>query len=133
VERDRILMQLFAVEAALFVGHEIDSAYWQEWRLFGLPGGIALFALLHVPLVWALFWGYGRIPTGDRAGSIVALLLGVTGFAALFIHGFYLLGGHDEFRTPVSLGLIVVMWLVSLPLLYLSVRRLRARRPAPNA
>jgi hypothetical protein len=31
---------------ALLITHEIDSAFWKEWNLFGLPGGVQEFLAL---------------------------------------------------------------------------------------
>ena len=36
----RVLDALYLVNASLLVTHEIDSAYWNEWELLHLPGGI---------------------------------------------------------------------------------------------
>jgi hypothetical protein len=116
---------LYALDIALFAAHEIDSAYWQEWKLFGLPGGIGLFVLLHVPLLYAFAWGLTPLTTGKRAGYVLALLLAATGFAALFIHGGFISAGHAEFRTPVSLGVIAVMWVISIALAGFTLRDMR--------
>ena len=32
--------RLYLANTALLIAHEIDSAYWKEWELFHLPGGI---------------------------------------------------------------------------------------------
>ena len=29
----------YFVNSVLLIVHEIDSAYWEEWNLFRLPGG----------------------------------------------------------------------------------------------
>lgn len=34
---------LYLLNFALLFTHEIDSAYWKEWDLFGIPGGIKSF------------------------------------------------------------------------------------------
>ena len=46
-----ILFWLYLVNAVLLINHEIDSAYWKEWQLFRLPGGIEGFLLLQFPLL----------------------------------------------------------------------------------
>lgn len=45
------LLHLYILTITLLVAHQIDSAYWHEWNLFGIPGGIQVFVLLNLPLV----------------------------------------------------------------------------------
>lgn len=125
-----MLKKLYALEVTLLLVHEIDSASWKEWELFGLPGGEPGFLLLHLPLVLAALWGFERLLAGARAGTWMALALSAAGLAALAIHGAFLLGGHPEFGTPVSLGLLVAS--ASLALL-LGAAALSALRSAPPA
>jgi len=46
----KILFWLYLVNAILLINHEIDSAFWKEWELFKLPGGIGGFLILHFPI-----------------------------------------------------------------------------------
>ena len=55
------LRWLYLLGISLLIAHEIDSAYWMEWQLFDLPGGIAGFFTIHIPLVALLVWGYERV------------------------------------------------------------------------
>ncbi len=52
-----ILLWLYLINGVLLIDHEIDSAYWREWELFRLPGGISGFLVLHVPLLFVVLWG----------------------------------------------------------------------------
>lgn len=62
------LFWLYLVNAVILIVHEIDSAYWKEWQMFRLPGGVTTFLLLHVPLtalvLYALCWSIGARPPG---------------------------------------------------------------------
>ena len=51
------LRWVYLANAVLLILHEIDSAYWREWELFRIPGGIALFLALHVPLLSVVLLG----------------------------------------------------------------------------
>jgi len=51
------LFWLYLINAVLLINHEIDSAYWKEWDLFKLPGGLAGFLLLHFPLLFIILYG----------------------------------------------------------------------------
>lgn len=52
---------LYIMTLSLLIAHEIDSTYWHEWELFGIPGGIQFFVLLHIPLVMVALWGFQKI------------------------------------------------------------------------
>lgn len=45
-----ILLWLYVVNTVLLINHEIDSAYWHEWELFNMKGGVEGFLLIHLPL-----------------------------------------------------------------------------------
>ena len=104
---------LYLIDATLLIGHEIDSAYWKEWDLFRLPGGIGLFVLLHLPLVFVILWGVTQAADRTRTGLILALVLAGAGLFAFVIHIFFILRGRPEFRTPVSIGLLMATLIVS--------------------
>jgi len=44
------LLWIYFVYLVFLIIHELDSAYWKEWDLFRLPGGITVFLALHFPL-----------------------------------------------------------------------------------
>jgi hypothetical protein len=115
--------RLYALTASLLIVHEIDSAYWREWELFRLPGGIAAFLALHVPLALLVLWGYERVSSGTRAGTRMAVAVGAAGTATAAIHGAFLASGAASFRTAPSLALIAATGLAGLALLAVTVRR----------
>lgn len=105
---------LYLLNATLLIVHEIDSAYWKEWKLFHLPGGEAGFLLLHIPLLMPVLYGLVLIDRGVRAGLILSIVVSLCGFFAFSIHIFFIRRGHPEFKTPVSLGILWMILLVSL-------------------
>jgi hypothetical protein len=62
---------LYLANATVLLSHQVDAAYWREWTLFHLPGGIQLFVLLNVPIVVAVLVGLERLgsPTGGGCRS----------------------------------------------------------------
>ena len=56
------LFWLYLTNSVLLINHEIDSAYWKEWELFRLPGGIAGFLLIHFPLLFLILYGLILVP-----------------------------------------------------------------------
>jgi len=109
-----ILFWLYMVSAVLLITHEIDSAYWKEWRLFKLPGGSAGFMLLHLPLVFLILWGLVLVFQRSFAGLVFSLILSLSGIFAFTIHTIFIKKGRDEFNVPVSRFLLIATMCVSL-------------------
>ena len=117
-----LLQRLYVIDFALLAAHEVDSGYWREWELFGLPGGIQLFVVLNLALF--LLFSHGLVQVASRKPSGVWYALGLAGaglFAAV-VHGTFLALGDDAFTTPVSLGVLGVAGVVSLGLAVVTVR-----------
>lgn len=98
---------LYLLNFALLFTHEIDSAYWKEWALFGMPGGIQLFLLINFALLLVFGYGLVRLVDGARAGYGFALALAAGGVLAFLIHGAFFLAGHPEFTLPASVLVLV--------------------------
>jgi hypothetical protein len=45
-----MLNKIIVLNLTLLITHQIDAAYWHEWEMFALPGGIGI--LLRVDLSW---------------------------------------------------------------------------------
>ena len=93
---------LYLTNAVLLINHEIDSAYWKEWDLFHLPGGIAGFLLLHFPLLAVILYGLAAAAREQPSAVWYALLLAAGGILAFGIHTYFLKKGREEFDQPVS-------------------------------
>lgn len=105
---------LYLVNATLLITHEIDSGYWREWDLLHLPGGIQLFLILHLGLLFVVLYGFGALVRDRRSGLWFSLGLGGAGVAAFVIHATMLFRGHPEFRLPASLAILGATLVVSL-------------------
>ncbi len=108
-----MLRALYVANASLLIVHEIDSAYWREWEMLGLPGGEPGFLVAHVVLAAFVVWGYGRLAEGARAGLVLSFALATAGLAAAAIHAAFLLAGRPEFRTAASVGVLAAAFAVS--------------------
>ncbi len=108
--------QLYILTVTLLLAHQIDSAYWREWRLFGIPGGIQVFVLRNVVLILPFLVGLARVVKGTRGGALFALVLSAVGVATFLIHVGFALYGHPEFATPVSWLILSAALLSSLAL-----------------
>ncbi len=109
-----LLFWLYLVNGTLLIVHEIDSAYWKEWELFGMGGGPGLFMLLHFPMVGIIMYGLIEARGATFAGLLLSLVLSAAGVGAFFIHGYFLRRGRREFSTPVSLFILYSIFAVSL-------------------
>lgn len=109
-----VLFWIYLVNAVLLINHEIDSAYWQEWELFRLPGGLTGFLLLHFPLLFLVLYGLVLVYQQTLAGLILSLALSFGGLFAFSIHTYFLRQGRDEFRLPISRFILVATLAVSL-------------------
>lgn len=103
----------YMINATLLITHEIDSAYWQEWDLFRLPGGIAGFLIIHVPLIFLILYGLVLVLERSFTGLVLSLVLSLGGIAAFAIHMTFIKLGRPEFKTAVSLCLLVAILVVS--------------------
>ena len=96
-----LLMWLYFFNSVLLVTHEIDSAYWKEWELFRLPGGITGFLIIHIPLLMFILYGLILISRGSYIGLFFSLILCLGGIFAFSIHTYFLKKGRDEFNIPI--------------------------------
>ena len=108
-----VLFWIYLANAILIINHEIDSAYWKEWDLFKLPGGISGFLIIHFPLLFLILYGLILVHQGSFSGLIISLLLSLSGVFAFSIHLFFIKKGRDEFKSPVSLFILVATLIVS--------------------
>lgn len=106
--------RLFLANATVLITHQIDAAYWHEWQLFGLPGGIQLFLLLNLPIVLLVVLGAMSLGSRARAGMVISWLLVASGLFAVVFHGLHILQGDPAFLLPVSLGLLGATFVLSL-------------------
>ena len=109
-----ILLWLYMANAVLLINHEIDSAYWKEWELFKLPGGITGFLIIHFPVLFLVLYGLLEVYKQSGTGLIFSLGLSILGIGAFCIHMIFIKLGRDEFKTPISLFILVSTLMVSI-------------------
>jgi hypothetical protein len=96
------LFWLYLINSILLINHEIDSAYWKEWELFKLPGGISGFLIIHFPILFFILYGLVLVHKGSTAGLIFSLVLSGGGLFAFGIHSYFIKIGHRQFSTAIS-------------------------------
>jgi len=104
----------YFVNAILLIVHEIDSAYWKEWELFKLPGGITGFLIIHFPLIGAILFGLVSITQWYIVGLVFSFILCAGGLFAFTIHTYFLKKGKEEFSSPISITILITILVISL-------------------
>jgi hypothetical protein len=119
-----ILFWTYLLNAVILIVHEIDSAYWQEWRLLNPnnKNGISGFLILHIPMIFVILLGLIYVHDNILAGYIFSLILSASGLFAFFFHFYHLRKGRPEFNTVISKGLIILTFLISIYQLVLTTR-----------
>ena len=120
--------RLYLANAAVLLVHQMDAAYWHEWTLFGMPGGLALYLALNVPIALAVLAGYGAVAAQRPAAVPLSALLVLGGLFAGGFHAFHLARGDPAFRAPASLLLLAGAVILSLGQGACLVALRRARR-----
>ena len=78
----RVLDGVVALNLALVMAHQADAAYWKEWEMFGIPGGIQAFTLFNLGAFALLLWCFVAVVKrkrwagrGCQSGLMPALLM----------------------------------------------------------
>jgi len=121
-----LLTWLYIVNSVLLIVHEIDSAYWQEWKLFKLPGGISFFLVIHLPLVFLILYGLAQLQQNTPAGYAISMILAAAGIFAFTIHMVFMAKGNREFKTPLSISILIASLAVSIIQAWLTVIAMQA-------
>jgi hypothetical protein len=106
--------RLYLANATVLLVHQMDAAYWHEWTLFGMPGGLALYLVLNLPIALAVLAGYGALVARRPAAGPFSALLVLAGLFAGVFHAVHLWRGDPAFQAPVSLLLLAATVILSL-------------------
>ena len=109
-----VLFWLYFLNSVLLINHEIDSAYWKEWELFKLPGGISGFLLLHFPLLIFVLYGLVLVSRQSSVGLVFSFILCLGGIFAFSIHTYFLKKGRNEFDKPISKVILFAVLILSI-------------------
>ena len=63
----RFPIVLFAVQIALLATHQVDAAFWHEWDVFGVPGGIPFFLAFHFGAMLVLLASFAAVASGHSS------------------------------------------------------------------
>lgn len=118
------MLKLIAIlNLALAFTHQADAAYWHEWEMFGLPGGVQLFGLLNASLFTILLLLLSNLlqdrPSAFKSSLAIAAVCGLI----LPIHAGFFLAGYTQFNLPFSITLIVSTFALSVVQVILTFKR----------
>lgn len=99
---------------AFLIGHQIDAAYWHEWDMFGLPGGIQLYNLLNVILFTILIGCLIPIIERRQIGRYCSIAIALCSGIVLPIHSWFAIAGFKQFNLPVSILFILTTFITSI-------------------
>jgi len=103
----RVLDRVVTLNLSLVMAHQADAAYWKEWEMFGLPGGIQLFILFNLAAFFLLLWLYSAVLSRKRTGLRSSFLIAGLSGVVLPIHAAFAVTGFTEFHLPVSVVVII--------------------------
>lgn len=127
VGADAALRRIYALNATVLLVHQMEAAFWHEWRLFGMPGGLQLYLALNLPIVLLILSGQGALARGDYAGIGIGWAVVAAGLFAVAFHAFHLALGDPAFTLPISYALLAATFVLSLMQAVLLIRTDTAR------
>jgi len=121
-----LLFWIYMTNAVILLIHEIDSAYWQEWKLLDPDdkNGINGFLILHIPMVFLILLGLVYVYEDKFVGLIISLILSTGGLFAYFFHFYHLRKGRLEFNTIISKGIIISTLIISVFQIILTIKQI---------
>lgn len=115
-----IIAVVFIINATLLILHEIESAYWKEWEILKLPGGITGFLLLHIPILLLMFYGLIEVVKQSAAGYIFCIIFGFGGLLPFIVH-MLLVRKNDRFNLFISKFFIYLNSITGILLIILTI------------
>ena len=88
--------------------HQIDAAYWREWEMFYLPGGVQGFLVFNLAAIAVVLAGYRQVLLALPRARLYAGICGALGLATFVIHAGFALAGLEQFHLPLSMAIIVL-------------------------
>jgi hypothetical protein len=76
----------YILNVSFLILHEIESGYEKEREILKLPGKITGFLLLHIPILFMIFYGFYCIVTFPQTRGLVSIIVGITGFIPFLVH-----------------------------------------------
>lgn len=115
----RLHRSYFATLLALVL-HQIDAAYWREWEMFHLPGGVQGYLTFNLLAIALVLVGYRHVLLGTAHARRYARICAALGIATFAIHAGFAAFGERSFHLPLSIAIILACLLGGLHLTWAS-------------
>ena len=96
----------YLITMCLLIIHQIDAAFWKEWEMFYLPGGVQAYLLFNIIVIPILLLGYRSIIKANQTAVKYSYLCAGLGIVTFTIHAVFLASGYEQFKLPLSLFII---------------------------
>jgi hypothetical protein len=96
----------------LLVFHQIDAAYWKEWEMFYLPGGVQVFLLFNIVIIPIVLLGYKKVIVNEPSARQYSYLCAGLGITTFIIHLVFIMLDFVQFTLPLSM-IIIISCLIS--------------------
>lgn len=111
----------YIINATLLILHEIESAYEKEWEILKIPGKLTGFLLLHIPILFLIFYGLLEIERLTQIGNVIGIILGIGGIFPFLVHKIFF-KRKDHFQSVISNILIYFNILAAIGTILFSIK-----------
>ena len=102
----------YLITMCLLIFHQIDAAYWKEWEMFYLPGGVQGFLLFNIILIPIVLLGYKSIIVNDPTARKYSYFCAGLGIITFVIYLAFMILDYAQFTLPLSM-IIIMSCLIS--------------------
>ena len=117
-----MLNKIVVLNLSLLITHQVDAAYWHEWEMFLIPGGIQFFDIFNLVVFVILLACFISVIQRKKSGFVSSLIIAAVSGVVLPIHTGFALAGFNEFSLPISIAAIIGTFIASLWQLVLTLR-----------
>lgn len=109
---------IFYIGLTLFFIHEMDAVRRNEWKMFIFLSslrskmGYLVFSLLHIPIVFLIFWGL--FSANQDFKHYLMMFLNLFFIIHFFLHLAFIRHPNNEFRSIFSWVIIALMLLMGI-------------------
>lgn len=103
----RDAVRLYTANLSLLATHQVDAAFWHEWDVFGVPGGLPMFLVFNVAAVALLAMGLVRVAEGARSSRRYVLSCASVGLFTVGLHAIFLALDRNAFWSTSSVVILL--------------------------
>ncbi len=118
-----MLDRIYIVTLTLLMTHQIDAAYWEEWEMFLIPGGIQFFDIFNLAIIPVLLLGFKSVVLKNKSGYYYSCFLSLLGLLTFLIHSGFYLNKYSQFTLPISLTVIILCAVSAVIQLVITIRQ----------